>query len=318
MRNLTIPVSMLIGIINLAAIGGPQRELPKKSVHPAGPATRPAADGFITPIPDAQAIIGRIDRSSGDSARLRAVADFIDFLDPLWADKTDVLVQQVVYYVVKHPLAKGEEDYVIPYICRHLQVQPGEALHALRPYLNTDDPYLQRTIAAFVAESPSEGDVGIERRFEATEGYLDGYRHEPPPKLLVKLMYSSDPDAALSTMSRELLSMDVAAERQAAYDILQDRHVVMRGINEDRFQSLTPVKDRRKVPEVLSATAVLVRRSKDDRWWVRLYVVEMLCHYPVFRNAELVDRLAKDDNAEVRRVAEKIQHDQAKHEHHDQ
>jgi hypothetical protein len=186
--------------------------------------------------------------------------------------------------------------------------EPEDRISALLPYFETGDENLQDAIFRMIDHFP-EHPFAAEPTYPQVDPWL--FSGNEPRLMLVKMMYLHDPDAALRTL--------LFAHRDSTKTGQEHIQEVLRLHNSIRSSiikhSYDPVisADVKPDPEAMDS---LRKLATEEKWWVRLYVAEMLCRYPLFRQTELVERLARDENAEVRRVADKIQHDQAKHQHH--
>ena len=79
--------------------------------------------------------------------------------------------------------------------------------------------------------------------------------------------------------------------------ILWTEHVVSDMLWRQQYGFLPPDASD---PAALGELAALARH---DAWWVRLYVAEIMRRHAALRQADLVDRLARDADAQVRQSA---------------
>lgn len=141
--------------------------------------------------------------------------------------------------------------------------------------------------------------IGFEDRSASRTSDFSAYRAaieeetragREPRTSLVLLMYESDPGLALQTMTRACQLRDPAEIKP----ILWSEHVVAELFWKRRFGFVA-----RDAVEA-SAVRALDDLSRHPRWWVRLYVAELICQNAELAERSIVDRLKSDDDTRVR------------------
>jgi len=205
--------------------------------------------------------------------------------------KHERLVPQLLYYSVYGTDAKGQHDLkeamAFDRLVDHLDISPTAIAVALVPYLEIADPKLHEAVREAFRE------IGYSHFQALVEGAVA--QGAPPPTSLVRYMYERNPGQALLTLARtSLLPWNREGWKEKRRSLLWAEHVVSDVLWKHEHEFL----DKRKVEP--QASAELERLAKDDAWWVRLYVAEIMRQHPAFRTPELVSRLKDDPHTLVR------------------
>ena len=165
------------------------------------------------------------------------------------------------------------------------------AVTALAIHLDNVNPAIQREARSLLH--------GYEDRSATRPPDFSSYRAiietavragKEPSNSLVRFMYETDPGTALLTMMRGYQLRDPNEMKP----ILWAEHVIADMFWKRQFGFLVP----QEVPA--AALDELNALSRHDRWWVRLYVVEILRHHPDLSQPEMFNRLKEDRHAIVR------------------
>ncbi|MBW3596227.1 MAG: hypothetical protein KY475_03015 [Planctomycetes bacterium] len=233
--------------------------------------------------------------SALDDGGVAGASDELRRLEEIAGDNSR-LVEQVALFVTS---ATGEESmtaHLIFHPCIHtVDVDDASIVRGLAPFVDSED----RTLREFVEDEfthidgldtpwltnpVSPPNYGAYKKFIASS--LRG--GEPIPPAFSAFIYRRSPPAAL-------LAFYYAHEKPRQKQILWSAHVVSDAIwkkeqgFDKAFQQATP-----------EAIAQLEKLSKDEAWWARLYVAEILHQHPEFGTPELVERLKSDERALVR------------------
>ena len=215
----------------------------------------------------------------------------LDRLAKMAGRNYEKLVPQLLYYSMYGKDAEGRHDVVQAMapgvIAKKLEIHESHIASALVPYLGTDDPRLKKELF----------DLFSAFNFSGLQSMVDAQVRsgEDVPYELIRVMYQSKPGESLclvgSTALPQRLGHKPTQQRRA---LVWAEHVVSEVLWKHKHGFL----DKRKSePE---ASAQLERLSKDDAWWVRLYVAEIMRQHPAFRTPELVSRLKDDPHNLVR------------------
>jgi hypothetical protein len=127
--------------------------------------------------------------------------------------------------------------------------------------------------------------------FSHFRSFLEARQAQPPEKLVV-WMYDRDAAAALWEMATVY---GPGIDKAEVRDVILSEHVV----SEILFRQEHGLLERDMFDP--AASAQLEKLSKSKRWWVRLYVAEIVSKYPKLQTGDVVDRLKADTNAMVAR-----------------
>jgi len=247
----------------------------------------PAQETALKPDPAIQLQVRRLlNLQSGDNPFKE-----LDALEKLAGRRHERLVPQLLYFSVYGTDAKGQHDVkeamAFGWIVHQLHISPTSMANALVPYLEIEDPKLREAVREAFSE------IGYSHFQSLVEGAVA--QGAPPPKGLVRYMYQRNPGEALLTLAgTSLLPRNREGWKEKWKSLLWAEHVVSDVLWKHEHGFL----DKRKVEP--DAKAQLERLSKDDAWWVRLYVAEILRQHPAFRTPEMVERLKKDPHELVR------------------
>jgi hypothetical protein len=178
-------------------------------------------------------------------------------------------------------------------ILEDARIPKEAAVTALVIHLDSADQSVQRMVRSLLR--------GYEDRSATRPPDFSAYRAiietavragKEPSDSLVKFMYETDPGTALLTMMRGYQLRDPNEMKP----ILWAEHVIADMFWKRQFGFLAP-------QEVPAATVnELDALSRHERWWVRLYVAELLHCHSELRRPEMFDRLREDRHPVVREV----------------
>ena len=181
----------------------------------------------------------------------------------------------------------------LPVIARLLDIDNWEIAAALIPYLETADPKLRRAVEDVLGSLDfSLLELSVQRKIHK--------REELPPGL-VRYMYLANAGRSMLAIAHAFSSPD---HREKTRPLLWAEHVISDTLWKHEHGFLPKGKVE---PE---AMAELEKLSKDDAWWVRLYVAAIMRQHPAFRRPEIVARLEKDRHPLVREAMGFIQQQQ--------
>jgi hypothetical protein len=112
-----------------------------------------------------------------------------------------------------------------------------------------------------------------------------------PPTGLIRYLYTTSPGTALLTL-KEQYSPGPSEGR----DILWAEHAISDALWKEKHGFL-------KNADWNEALKQLIELSRHKRWWVRLYVAEILRQHPQFDLPRVIRELKQDENALVREAA---------------
>lgn len=234
------------------------------------------------------------------------------------AGSEDAAVRQLAIYVATTESVEDTHALAALVLWRHLNLSPKSTIRVLAPYLDSDN----RALRGFV------DDLFDGQNFEDFRDYVR--RQEDVPVSLVDYLYERSPGEALLVMSNA--GVDVKAQLQAVRTRMeanrQDRELTSEErdrIDEVQEQSERRAMERREIllAEHVVANAIwlkqnkfylrfgmalpeakeqLTKLSKNEKWWARRYVVEIMRRYPELRVDTVWDDLSDDDNELVRKA----------------
>ncbi len=224
-----------------------------------------------------------------DEATFRAGLEA--WLDAAKDDKSAHLLQ-LVWYAAHHRDDARTKGFVGTLLAR-LDLSPAIAAGAIAPHLDDRDPAVRDVVGRLLK--------GYEDRSPTRPPDFSAYRavveaevragREPRPSL-VRFMYASDAGAALLAMIRAHQLRDP----EEIKPILWAEHVVSELMWLRRYGFI----ERDAVdPAALQEIRNLARH---ERWWVRLYVAQMIGQHPELGDMGMVKTLLSDSHEVVRKT----------------
>lgn len=176
-------------------------------------------------------------------------------------------------------------------IIEDARIPKEAAVTALVIHLDSANPSIQRMVRSLL-HGYEDGSASRPPDFSTYRTIIETAVRagKEPPESLVKFMYETDPGTALLTMMRGYQLRDPKEMKP----ILWAEHVIADMFWKRQFGFLAP----QEVPA--AAVNELDALSRHERWWVRLYVAELLHCYSELRRPEMLDRLREDRHAVVR------------------
>lgn len=182
------------------------------------------------------------------------------------------------------------EAMLAGFVMAELAVPPADAVAALVPLLESDDPARRAALARVLAhyENPS-----IDRGYDfSVYGPL---LEREPPSALVRHLYETDPDAALLALSR-------AQVREPAE--LRPLLWAWHELADLRWKLAFGFLDRTQLPGAAPELAgTLDALARHPRWWARCAAAQVACEEPALRGLVPLDALARDGHPLVRALA---------------
>jgi hypothetical protein len=207
------------------------------------------------------------------------VADRIDHLDAAAPSREELLLQIALFLSD----AGGTEEAMTGAIVLHrLAFTPDEKIAAIVPQLGTDDEPLLRVLDDLLStvDRPEGGAPDF-------APYLPRLRGEAPPEGLLRYLYTVDPGRAVDAM------VTADPRRKPDSDV-----AVVETVRREQGRGGTAD------PTALDRSrAALDRLSRSPAWWLRLYAAAVLEVAPSLADPGVAARLARDENAVVRRLA---------------
>ena len=215
----------------------------------------------------------------------------LNSLKEISGNRFEVLLPQLVYWSAN---SRGMEEAMLPAaIIEQLGISEHAFPGALWPYLDSDDPKIRKAVRGIIvgtedvsASRPpdfSDHAAVLSARFRSKESV---------PKPLVAYMFERAPGQAVLSCMRVYAQQDLAAWKST----LWAEHVVNDVLWKQENGFLKPHETEPAAVEQID------KMSRRAEWWVRLYAAEIMRQHPEFRAAEIVERLAKDENDLVKRV----------------
>lgn len=176
-------------------------------------------------------------------------------------------------------------------------ISANSIIEAVVPYLETKDIELKKQLLWLLNLIDYRGVQKVD--YSEYEIYIKS-KKDNLPQTLIQYMYEKLPGEALLTLMRIYMK-----EPESREFITQAEQIVD---NDIRKRFFCPVEKRDKVGA--EAEKALNDLSKNDQWWVRLYVAEIVGREPVLRSPEILDRLRKDTNPLVHDTLKRFQIEQ--------
>jgi hypothetical protein len=173
-------------------------------------------------------------------------------------------------------------------------VSANHIIDAVVPYLETKDPELRKQLLWLLNLIDYRGILKVD--YSEYELYIKS-KKDNPPQTLIQYMYERLPGEALLTLMRIYMKEAEVREFIAHAEQVVD--------NDIRKRYYGPLESRSKVDS--EAIEALNKLSRNDQWWVRLYVAEIIGREPALRSPEIIDRLKKDTNPLVHETLKRFQ-----------
>jgi hypothetical protein len=253
-------------------------------------------------------------------------------LKRLAKDKAD-LVKQLAIFEATSPRKQEMHVLITLMILGRLDVQPSTGLRTLAPYLDSENERLREFAEEwFHCFDGSANDdplkvyssyIGrrLARNEEVPTALIEHIHQRLPPErmLLIFLNASRVPNAVANIQA---IKTQMEANRQGR-DLTdqekqqeQQREQVQQQRNEERREILLAehlvssaiwLKKNAFGEEFMrlkpEAKEQLAKLSRNEHWWARLYVAEIMGRHFSLRVPEVLDKLGKDENALVRKSA---------------
>lgn len=182
------------------------------------------------------------------------------------------LVQQLLYFSVH---AQDTRQGMLPLVLvEQLNISEDDRVAAIVPLLNTGDQSVLKQAYEWLQVVDFDSETQ-EFRFNRYENVLHR-KSADVPKGLIKYMYATSPDAALSNLATVYLDKDEA------------KVLVNQVKSEDEVQTVD-------------------RLSKRPEWWAKLYAAEKMKQNPKLRDPELIEQLKKSKNPVVSATVQEIE-----------
>jgi hypothetical protein len=200
------------------------------------------------------------------------------------------LIDQLLLYDATCGNAENAKSCV-GLILEDARIPKEAAVTALVVHLDNANPSIQRMVCSLL-HGYEDGSATRPPDFSTYRTIIETAVRagKEPSDSLVKFMYETDPGTALLTMMRGYQLRDPNEMKP----ILWAEHVIADMFWKRQFGFLAP----QEAPA--AAVNELDTLSRHERWWVRLYVAELLYYHPELRRPEMFDRLREDRHAVVR------------------
>jgi hypothetical protein len=260
----------------------------------------------IVAIPQIQAGLARavdefakVDRYRGSEDALRALWEVKDTA----GNDLEVFVQQCAFFMANAERARDDKGATIPLMFFNaLEISDGQIIRALAPFLDATDTTLRDIVHKLFVKIDGRA-PGYQPPLKPTdyskyEGYIHGLvvQNESIPEPFAAHIYRKSPGDALAVFvyahSRPPLPK--------GHPVLWAEHIVSGAIWRKQ-QGFDQEFEKAKA----GAVAELEKLSKDDLWWVRLYVAEIVRQHPDLANERILERLRNDPNVLVQNTLKK-------------
>lgn len=255
---------------------------------PAGDVIQPNTS--LVPDPQIQAQIQKLLYSRSAEERFNAFHDLAEKGGP----NHEKLIPQLFYFSVHGTDSAGKHDVreamALAGFANIRNIPFEQIAVALVPYWEINDAKARGELHHLFRGLPSRVVQDALQRHAASGKRL--------PQDLMARMYRGNPGGALLSMVRGQCIGRLEGEKDTLRrQLLLAEHVVSDTLWKHEHGFL----DKQKVePE---AAAQIEKAAGDKQWWVRLYAAEIMSQHPAFRKPELLQKLAKDENALVRESA---------------
>jgi len=202
----------------------------------------------------------------------------------------ETLVRQVLHCHLRWANAdpdRASEAMTIPF---YFRLANTSIVRGVLPYVGSENRALDAAVNDLLRQVENGDSIARPPDYSEYETCIS-VSHKEPPLPLIRRMFDRSAGTALLTMSHVYTPFQDTARRR---QLLWGEHVVSDTIWKHRHGFLPTTKVESE------AATQIAKLSKDDAWWVRLYVAEILRQHPAFRTPELVERLTKDPHELVR------------------
>jgi hypothetical protein len=198
------------------------------------------------------------------------------------------LVPQLVVFALQQ---RDTRAAMAPAVIRaRLGITDAQLVEAVLPHLETPDPRQRAQLRNWLGAVDAAN--GKPRDFRVYQTIIGGRRDEPPLGL-VRYMYDTDADVAVTTLAA------IYAEPAQRRTLAEVRRPVADALADHRAGRSHPSR-------AALARAALQTWSRDPAWWARLYAAAALAQMPALRTPELVDLLRSDSHPLVRDMARQL------------
>lgn len=167
-------------------------------------------------------------------------------------------------------------------------------INAVVPYLGTKDLELRKQLLWLLNLIDYRGILKVD--YGEYESCIKDVK-DNPPQALIQYMYEKLPGEALLSLMHVYMK-----EPKNEESIVQAESAIREDIKKREFGS---VEESSKVG--LDVKEALNKLSKNEQWWVRLYVAEVIGREPVLRSPEILERLKKDTSPLVHETLKRFQ-----------
>ena len=267
----------------------------KQGVVYEEPKSRPALGArVLTPNKAIQDVLHSL--RIGPARQFKTEAEWrarLNSLKEMGGKNFEVLLPQLAYWSAN---SRRLEDAMLPgAIIEQLGISEHAFAGALWPYLDSDDPKIRKAVRGIICATENAS-ATRPRDFSDYEAVMRG-RHQSKksvPEPLVAYMFELAPGQALMSCMRTYAQQSLDLWKPT----LWAEHVVSNVLWKQRCRFL---KKHETEPAAMEQVDKMSRRAE---WWARLYAAEIMRQHPEFRAAEVVERLAKDENNLVKRAVE--------------
>jgi hypothetical protein len=248
----------------------------------------------VSAIPAFQAAISDVVSAATEQLQ----SDALDRLRALDDAAHQQLVCQLIYYA-SHAQSP-EAASAVGAITRRLNIPDSAIVQAVVPLLATTDPELGHSVRDILGGMEGRA-AGRRPDFSAYREIIAGAVRQgaEPADALTRYMYESDPGEALLAFMRAYQ----LRQPEALKTLLWAEHVVSDVLWKQRNGFLSPDESEP------AANAELVRLTRHEAWWVRLYVAETMRQHPAFRDPAVLAVLKRDMHPLVRQAASAAERD---------
>ncbi len=180
----------------------------------------------------------------------------------------------------------------------------GQIVSAVVPYLGTEDQDTKKQLRWLLKgidfQELSSGNYGLYKADYTEYELFIKDKKDAPPQSLIQYMYEISPGDALLALTR------IYINESKIQDAITQSEKLIKDDSQKRYFS--PVEKRKTVGA--EARQAVDDLSKNDQWWVRLYVAEIIGREPALRSPEILDRLKKDTNPLVHDTLKRFQIEQ--------
>ena len=200
----------------------------------------------------------------------------------------NILIPNLLYYMSR---ARDMRDWmVVVGLIHQMGISDQQMVLGLLPYVSDKDELFRKETEKSIRD--------LEPGFRELTGFkhisFRSYANQKqlPPLNTVEYLYRKRPGAAVLTMAQAYYTrLETPKRRPIEWADYSVRHVLK--LKDFNRRDLEPAALR-------EAVKALEELSKNEDWWVRLYVAEILSQHPEFQTKEMLDRLKADKDELVR------------------